>query len=494
MTGENITNDPRDLFISHRTCDDAWAENLQLWLELSGIQVWIDNADIHPGESVPGAINRGLEMSRHVALVMTPEYFADSAEWTAAEWEAALFSDPTGRHSRVIPLHVKNCPYIPPLLSHLDWIDFRDENNYAKARNELLRILQGRPVRRTSQIAGQVIKPGGLIAKETLFVERASINSKPDTIEENLASNLLPALRIPQFVWSIPIARNLGKQTRRGIAYPLKDELKAIIRDWQFKQKLEHPFMPIFTRHDDSLWTLHNPNHSEHPLAPITESEGTKRMEVASVLATPDHRIVLSGLIRACISRHCYSLGLVQDEKERYLFSSPNGIDVAKHWKLKNPAKRTVTKRYTREDGTTNFYYHDALWVRVIFIGERLYLRIKPTLAFSNDGTTATLWQGARVGPMAMHWTARQQNIDVFRDVRFWIYILAKGRSTICIRAGDQPLSFDTRPATIHLRGGIEDDQSDIEELLERLPVSSGEREVEFDQNLQLRDESDDAL
>lgn len=492
-SNNNQSTGVRDLFISHRGSDDKWAEGLAERLELNSCQVWIDNRDIKPGESIPGSISRGLEISRYVAIVMTPRYFADNAEWTSAEWHAALFSDPDGRHSRVIPLYVENCPRIPPLLSHIRWIDFRDKNDYKKACDELLRTIQGRQSRFPSRVAGQTITADGHISKETLFVERASISGKPDSIDEDLGSNLLPATKLPLYVWSAPLASALGKQTGHGLVFPPKTQLKEIVHKWQVEQKL-NPFTPAFTRHEDRIWALYNLNSQGHPFAPIIGSTDIVRKSVSELMADADHRKLLSELLTMCINRHCYRVGLAQYEKERFMFRTPNGKDVVKRWRLRNPAERTVTRCFPRDDGTTNFYYHDAVFISILFLSNKPYLRIKPTIAFSGDGTEKTVLTGPRVGPMAMHWTARQKNIDVFRDLRFWIYQLACGQSTIRIYAGDQVLEFDTRPATIHIHGGIAHDQSNIEELLERLPVAPDERELEVSQHFETPEDSDGDL
>ena len=87
--------------------------------------VWLDEAEIRPGQSVPEMINQGLETSRFVALVMTPAYFRSESGWTDAEWHAALYVDPDNRRARLLPLLVEDCPYIPYLLRHLRAIDFR---------------------------------------------------------------------------------------------------------------------------------------------------------------------------------------------------------------------------------------------------------------------------------------------------------------------------------------------------------------------------------
>lgn len=498
MAIQNSQRDSCDVFISHRSVDNAWAESLGEWLQLNSVSVWIDNLGIEPGQSIVGAINHGLEISRHVVLVMTPDYFAVGADWTTAEWEVALFSDPAGRASRVIPLLVKNCPYVPPLLKHLDWIDFRDEHNLDKARRDLLQFLQGRPPRFVTWKDGQQITSGGQIAKETLLAERASVNGKPDDVEEYLASNLLPASRLPQSVWTVPIAGKLRKETKRGISYPPKKKLIAIVREWQLEQKAAKIFTPVFTRQEDCIWTLNDPGRPEFPLSTIVDPGSASRKNVPDLIQQVDTRNRVSELLMMCVSRHLYRLGMVKDPTvrgsgERYFFPSLDGKDVSQKWKLKTSANRTITGRHKYADDPA-YYHHDALFVQIFFLGPKLFLRLTPTIVFSDDGTVNTIWTGARVGPVAMAFKGREKNLDVFRDIRFWIYLLAQGRSQIRIPAGDQAIHFDTQPATIRIHGGIADDQSSIEELLERLPASYDERQLEAQENLGASEESDGDL
>ncbi|MGH7102446.1 MAG: toll/interleukin-1 receptor domain-containing protein [Acetobacteraceae bacterium] len=54
------------------------------------LRVWLDEAEIPLGGSVPGHINRGLETSHFVSLLMTPAYFDSPSGWIDAEWHAAL--------------------------------------------------------------------------------------------------------------------------------------------------------------------------------------------------------------------------------------------------------------------------------------------------------------------------------------------------------------------------------------------------------------------
>jgi hypothetical protein len=103
----------RDVFLSHRNTDKAWARQLAARIEsvhVGGRQltVWLDEAEVRPGRSVVAEVNRGLERSRFIALVMTPDYFDSPSGWTDAEWQAALYTDPAGRQGRVVPLLAKH--------------------------------------------------------------------------------------------------------------------------------------------------------------------------------------------------------------------------------------------------------------------------------------------------------------------------------------------------------------------------------------------------
>jgi hypothetical protein len=147
----------RDVFLSHRSankelvCRLATDIERELW-QGRGLLAWLDEAEIPFGGSIPGHINRGLENSRFVALVMTPEYFNSPSGWTDAEWHAALHDDPDNRKQRLIPILGADCPYIPYLLRHLRSIDIRGDD-YKKGLRELLAVLREQPLRRQSLIA-----------------------------------------------------------------------------------------------------------------------------------------------------------------------------------------------------------------------------------------------------------------------------------------------------------------------------------------------------
>lgn len=120
----------RDIFLSHRSTAKPFVRGLAADIEAEefqgrGLLTWLDEAEIDFGQSIPRMVNEGLQISRFIGLIMTPDYFRNEIGWTDAEWHAALYIDPDNRRSRIIPLLVEDCPVIPPLLRHLRMIDFR---------------------------------------------------------------------------------------------------------------------------------------------------------------------------------------------------------------------------------------------------------------------------------------------------------------------------------------------------------------------------------
>ena len=103
------SGDLRDLFLSHRSVNKTIVRDLAGDIEAEsfqgrGLLTWLDEAEIRPGQSIPAMVNAGLESSRFIGLVMTPDYFDPATTgWTDAEWPAALHQDPDNRRARIIP-------------------------------------------------------------------------------------------------------------------------------------------------------------------------------------------------------------------------------------------------------------------------------------------------------------------------------------------------------------------------------------------------------
>jgi TIR domain len=63
----------RRIFISHSRADRDWVRAFAESLKAQGVQVWLDDMQIQPGERLEDAIEEGLRNSDIVAFVITSD-------------------------------------------------------------------------------------------------------------------------------------------------------------------------------------------------------------------------------------------------------------------------------------------------------------------------------------------------------------------------------------------------------------------------------------
>ena len=72
-----------DVFLSHSAKDKPAVRQLAERLKADGLRVWFDEWEIRPGDMIGLKINRGLEQSRTLVLVMSAN--ATESEWVTFE-------------------------------------------------------------------------------------------------------------------------------------------------------------------------------------------------------------------------------------------------------------------------------------------------------------------------------------------------------------------------------------------------------------------------
>jgi len=457
----------RDLFLSHRSTNKGFVRQLAAEIEAESnghrtLLTWLDEAEIHPGQSVPGQIEHGLEISRFVGIAMTPSYFASASGWTDAEWHAALHVDPDNRRGRILPLLVEDCPFIPYLLRHLDAIDLRGEN-YTSGLRRLLAVLRGEPLPRPVAHRGQLITPTGRIDRSTLVAERTVPEASPDVVSERLYCNLLPIESVPRFIYAAPVAASLCHTRPDGTrSLPSKQALRDRIR--QVQHGAGHSFMPAFRLVGDRIITFHDLESEESPCSAIIEPEADMEVyETARLLQDEDSRHVVISLLNMALGRHLNRVGLVIDsvKRDRYFFPPKNGGEAVISWRPRRArrASRTVAKPMIA-NGHIQFWRHLGAYMAVVYLASRLYILIKPTWVLTTDGVQ--VMTGPDVGKRVIKWTGAERNLQLLFHVRFWTTILRLEPGPLAIRVGDQRMEIASVPAMIQLPYGIADDQRDL--------------------------------
>jgi len=116
-----------DVFLSHSSQDKPAVRELAERLRADGLRVWFDEWEIRPGDSIPLAIERGLENSRTLILAWSKDYAI--SEWGTFEHHTFLFRDPTNRRRRFIPLRLDDTEIKDSLkqFAYVDWRAKREE-------------------------------------------------------------------------------------------------------------------------------------------------------------------------------------------------------------------------------------------------------------------------------------------------------------------------------------------------------------------------------
>ena len=134
-----------DLFLSHNGVDKAWTEGLAIAVESDRngppLKVFFDKWDIPAGGDIPLELEKALESSRYIGLVLTPE--ALSSAWVSLERSSAIASDPDAANLTLIPLLRRDCK-IPKMLARIKYIDFRRDHDFQSSLSELIDIIRGR--------------------------------------------------------------------------------------------------------------------------------------------------------------------------------------------------------------------------------------------------------------------------------------------------------------------------------------------------------------
>ena len=124
------------LFLSHSSKDKTFVFQLATDLKEAGHQVWLDDAEIHVGDSIIDKIGDGIENSDAVVLVLSKHSVA--SEWVAREWRTKFLEEINKRKVLVLPIIKDNCR-IPALLREKRCAKF--SKSYALGFAELLHAL-----------------------------------------------------------------------------------------------------------------------------------------------------------------------------------------------------------------------------------------------------------------------------------------------------------------------------------------------------------------
>lgn len=105
---------PMNAFISHNITDKDTARLLAMALVEQGINVWFDEWDIRPGESITGGIEKGLSEADIFVLVWSAN--AKASNWVGTEIGAYVTRRVENQTLRIVPVMIDSTP-LPTLVA-----------------------------------------------------------------------------------------------------------------------------------------------------------------------------------------------------------------------------------------------------------------------------------------------------------------------------------------------------------------------------------------
>jgi len=127
---------PQDIFISYSRKDKEFVRRLHEALNRRDREAWVDWEDIRPTEEFMQAIYGAIEGSDTFIFVLMPDSVASVVCGREIEHAAA-------HNKRMVPIVARevNADTVPEALAKLNWIFYRDSDDFEKATDELVSAL-----------------------------------------------------------------------------------------------------------------------------------------------------------------------------------------------------------------------------------------------------------------------------------------------------------------------------------------------------------------
>jgi len=142
------------VFLSHSSLDKPLARRISTDLRNAGIRVWLDEWEILVGDSISQQVQRGLEDSEYVAVLLSPH--SVTSGWVEKEWQSQIGLEATSRSVLILPLLAAQCA-IPVLLRDKRYADF--SSDYGIGLGQLNSAITGHAQRRSAPATGNTSAP-----------------------------------------------------------------------------------------------------------------------------------------------------------------------------------------------------------------------------------------------------------------------------------------------------------------------------------------------
>jgi len=110
------------IFLSHNHRDKPLVRDFASLLRLSGADVWLDEWELEPGDSIPLKVDEGLTAMDTIIVCWSAN--AAASNWVRTEFASGLSRSLADKSVRVIPATLDDTP-LPTILAHIFYLDLR---------------------------------------------------------------------------------------------------------------------------------------------------------------------------------------------------------------------------------------------------------------------------------------------------------------------------------------------------------------------------------
>lgn len=125
------------IFISHASKDKEFSRKLRNSLNEQNFDTWFDEDDILVGDDFIESIERGLEESDFIIIVLSRNF--SKGPWAQKEYRTALTEQITNGKTKILPIKYKDSNP-PPMLNSISHADF--SKDFDQGLNVLLRSIR----------------------------------------------------------------------------------------------------------------------------------------------------------------------------------------------------------------------------------------------------------------------------------------------------------------------------------------------------------------
>ena len=134
----SLSDSAHGVFICHSHEDKPFARKLAIALASSGFRVWIDEAEIHAGDSLIEKIEFGISSMTHLLAVLSKS--SVGSRWCKEELRMAIARQIGGKGIRVVPVLLEDCE-MPGFLQEKKYVDFRKPSRFEESVSDIASAL-----------------------------------------------------------------------------------------------------------------------------------------------------------------------------------------------------------------------------------------------------------------------------------------------------------------------------------------------------------------